>query len=130
MNNYLQLHQDVIWKNQSRIHNNKSKICNMFESEKRRCMNQKKERASLVEQKGSAAVRQEWEAEVARCGDGERKKKSCRAVSEKEERGNMYCVSKYNHMCVCLLLSFLFQPLDIILTRLSKDKRSKDGLMI
>jgi len=40
-------------------------------------------------------------------------------VSEEEERGNVYCVSKNNHMCVCLLLTFLFQPLDIILTRVT-----------
>jgi len=28
-------------------------------------------------------------------------------------------VSKSNHMCVCLLLPFLFQPLDIILLRVT-----------
>jgi len=29
------------------------------------------------------------------------------------------CVSKSNHMCVCLLLSFSFQPLDIFLSHVT-----------
>jgi len=94
-------------KNQSHIHDNKSKICNMFDLKKGCVWIRKRSVRPLDERKGLAAAGREWEAVAARCRDGERKKKSCGVVSEKEERGNVYCVSKNNHVCLFIVVFFI-----------------------